>query len=48
MTDKFQEIIFEQTELYLKFTDDPAFKKWPCETLCRMDYGASHGSVPSI
>lgn len=35
---KFQEIIFDQTELYRKFTDDPEFKKWLCETLFKMDY----------
>ena len=35
---KFQEIIFDQTELYRKFTDDPEFKKWLCDTLFRIDY----------
>ncbi len=35
---KFQEIIFSHTDLYRKFTDDPEFHKWLCETLFRMDY----------
>ena len=38
VVDKFQEIIFDQTEAYRKFTDDPDFKKWLCDTLFRMDY----------
>jgi type I restriction enzyme R subunit len=36
--DKFQEIIFDHTELYKRFTDDPEFKKWLCDTLFNLDY----------
>jgi type I restriction enzyme R subunit len=35
---KFQEIIFDHTELYRMFTDNPQFKKWLCDTLFNMDY----------
>ncbi len=38
--DKFQEIIFDHTELYKKFTDDPDFKRWLCNTLFELDYDA--------
>lgn len=38
--DKFQEIVFDQTELYKKFTDDPEFKRWLCNTLFELDYDA--------
>jgi type I restriction enzyme R subunit len=38
VVDKFQEIIFDHTELYRKFTDDPEFKKWLCDILFDMDY----------
>ncbi len=36
--DKFQEIIFDHTELYKKFTDDTDFKRWLCNTLFELDY----------
>jgi len=36
--DKFQDHIFDQTELYRKFTDDPEFKKWLVDRLFAMDY----------
>jgi type I restriction enzyme R subunit len=38
LVDKFQEVMLSHTELYRKFTDDPDFKQWLCETLFRMDY----------
>lgn len=38
VVDKFQEIIFDHTELYKRFTDDPIFKKWLCDTLFNLDY----------
>ena len=44
--DKFQEIIFDHTELYKKFTDDPEFKRWLCNTLFELDYNTI--SNPSI
>jgi type I restriction enzyme R subunit len=43
VVDKFQESIFEHTEAYRKFTDDPDFKKWLCDTLFRMDYERGSG-----
>lgn len=36
--DKFQEIMFDHTELYKRFTDDPEFKKWICDKLFDLDY----------
>ncbi|MFM6454044.1 MAG: type I restriction endonuclease subunit R, partial [Planktothrix sp.] len=38
LVDKFQEFIFDHTEAYRKFTDDPDFKAWLSETLFKMDY----------
>jgi type I restriction enzyme R subunit len=38
LVDKFQEFIFDHTEAYRKFTDEPAFKTWLCDILFRMDY----------
>jgi type I restriction enzyme, R subunit len=38
VVDKFQEFIFDHTEAYRKFTDEPAFKAWLCDALFRMDY----------
>jgi type I restriction enzyme R subunit len=36
--DKFQDHIFDQTELYRKFTEEPEFKKWLVDRLFAMDY----------
>ncbi|MFM6204126.1 type I restriction endonuclease subunit R, partial [Planktothrix sp.] len=38
LVDKFQDFIFNHTEAYRKFTDDPDFKAWLSETLFKMDY----------
>ena len=43
--DKFQEIIFDHTELYKKFTDDTDFKRWLCNTLFELDYDAASASA---
>ena len=36
--DEFQKIIFDDTELYRKFTDEHIFREWLCDTLFKMDY----------
>ncbi|MGI4791509.1 MAG: type I restriction endonuclease subunit R [Janthinobacterium lividum] len=36
--EKFQEIIFDHTDLYKKFTDNPDFKRQLCNTLFELDY----------
>jgi len=38
LVDKFQEFIFDHTEAYRKFTEDPDFKAWLSDTLFNMDY----------
>lgn len=38
LVDKFQDFIFDHTEAYRKFTNDPDFKAWLSETLFKMDY----------
>jgi type I restriction enzyme, R subunit len=38
LVDKFQEFIFDHTEAYRKFTDDPEFKTWLANTLFDNDY----------
>jgi type I restriction enzyme R subunit len=38
LVDKFQDFIFNHTEAYRKFTNDPDFKAWLSETLFKMDY----------
>lgn len=45
--DKFQEIIFEHTEIYKKFTNDLEFKRWLCNTLFELDYDVV-GSIVHI
>lgn len=35
---EFQKIMLDHTELYRRFTDDPAFRQWLCDTLFKMDY----------
>ena len=45
--DKFQDHIFDQTELYRMFTEKPEFKKWLVDRLFAMDYrqaGAQPGT----
>jgi type I restriction enzyme R subunit len=34
----FQDIIFDDTELYRKFTDNAEFRQWLCDRLFRLDY----------
>ena len=38
LVDKFQEFIFDHTEIYRKFTDEPEFKTWLANTLFDNDY----------
>ena len=38
IVNKFNEIIFDHTELYRKFMDEPEFRRWLCDTLFKMDY----------
>lgn len=38
LVDKFQEFIFDHTEVYRKFTDEPEFKTWLANTLFDNDY----------
>ncbi|WP_333341564.1 type I restriction endonuclease [Microcoleus sp. T3B2] len=38
LVDKFQGFIFDHTEAYRKFTDEPDFKAWLSDTLFKMDY----------
>ncbi|MEH2379918.1 MAG: DEAD/DEAH box helicase family protein [Nostoc sp.] len=38
LVDKFQEFIFDHTEAYRKFTDEPEFKTWLANTLFDNDY----------
>ncbi|MBD2565242.1 MULTISPECIES: type I restriction endonuclease subunit R [Nostoc] len=38
LVDKFQEFIFDHTEAYRKFTEDPEFKVWLANTLFDNDY----------
>lgn len=42
---KFQDHIFDYTDLYKKFTDDPEFRKWLSDKLFKMDY--DQGRRPS-
>ncbi|MGI8711372.1 MAG: type I restriction endonuclease subunit R [Acidimicrobiales bacterium] len=46
VVNKFQEIIFDHTELYRRFTDDAQFKQQLCELLFNMDYSAMEASRP--
>ena len=41
LVDKFQEFIFDHTEAYRKFTEDPEFKAWLANTLFDNDYDQS-------
>ncbi len=34
----FQDHIFDFTDVYRRYTDDPEFKKWLVDTLFKMDY----------
>lgn len=38
LVDKFQEFIFDHTEVYQQFTDNPDFKTWLADTLFNRDY----------
>ena len=38
LVDKFHEFIFDHTEVYRKFTDNPEFKAWLANTLFDNDY----------
>ena len=38
VVDKFQDFIFDHTEIYKKFTNEPEFKAWLCNTLFELDY----------
>ncbi|GHO72600.1 hypothetical protein KSD_03710 [Ktedonobacter sp. SOSP1-85] len=44
MVNKFQEIMEDHIELYRKFTDDPDFHTWLCDTLFKMDYDSKRAS----
>jgi len=38
VVDRVQDIVFDYTEFYRWFTDNPEVKKWLCDLLFKMDY----------